>query len=137
MGYKVYGPYLSKTENRRIAVLYTPEHRTTMSWARYLMCKKENRFLTSEEEVDHINDDKLDDRIENLQILPSKENKKKTPRPITAKHGTLSMLRHCKPACSDCRAFKKQYNNEYYAENRDAINKRRRERRANKKNLGQ
>ena len=47
------------------------------SYARYLMCVKEKRILDKKEQVDHINEDKTDDRIENLQILTQEENTKK------------------------------------------------------------
>jgi hypothetical protein len=52
--------------------------RKSVTYARYLMCIKEGRILSTEEEVDHINGDKTDDRIENLQILTAKENIRKS-----------------------------------------------------------
>lgn len=51
--------------------------RKTISYARYLMATHLGRELTKDEQVDHINDDKTDDRIENLQILTLAENNKK------------------------------------------------------------
>ena len=52
--------------------------RTTLSFARYVMSVKLGRLLdTATEHVDHINNNKSDDRIENLQILSPEENKKK------------------------------------------------------------
>ena len=53
------------------------KRRTSITYAKYLMSIKEGRILTREEEVDHINGDKSDDRIENLQILSKEENRKK------------------------------------------------------------
>lgn len=52
-------------------------HRTTMSYARYLLSVHLGRRLGKDEHVDHINDDKTDDRVENFQILTPKENKEK------------------------------------------------------------
>lgn len=41
------------------------------------MSVKEGRILSPEEQVDHIDNDKLNDSIENLQILSAKENRDK------------------------------------------------------------
>ena len=48
--------------------------RSTISYARYLMSVHLKRLLNKDEHVDHINNDKLDDRIENLQILTPEMN---------------------------------------------------------------
>lgn len=48
-----------------------------MTYARYLMCMHEGRWLGPDEHVDHIDDNKLNDVIENLQILTKSENSKK------------------------------------------------------------
>lgn len=82
--YDKYNLYIvhHKKENRNYAVL-TPIYknselkRTTISYARYLMSVKLKRFLTVEETVDHIDNDRTNDSIENLQILSDKEDKKK------------------------------------------------------------
>lgn len=69
-----------RKENRNQANLVLIENtkeRTTMSYARYLMSVKLGRFLTTNEQVDHIDNDKTNDTIENLQILTPLENKKK------------------------------------------------------------
>ena len=76
-GYAVYGPYGSK---RKIVVLVSPGHRTTMSYARYLMSLHLGRELTDDEEVDHVDDDCMNDVIENLQILTPEENRAKQNR---------------------------------------------------------
>lgn len=49
-------------------------YKTTTSYARYLMSVKEGRLLGRNEQVDHINDNKADDRLENLQILTPRAN---------------------------------------------------------------
>jgi hypothetical protein len=67
-----------KKIGRWCAYLYNPntKERTTMAWAKYLMCLHLGRMLDpNTETVDHINDDKTDDRIENLQLLTRNENK--------------------------------------------------------------
>lgn len=71
-----------KKEGRRFAVLYPADKssglkRTTISYARYLMSVKEGRVLEEYEEVDHIDNDKTNDEISNLQILTRSENVRK------------------------------------------------------------
>ena len=73
-GYKVYGPYMHRNEGRRIVFLVSKDHRTSMSYARYLLCVREGRWLESDEQADHIDNDKLNDSIDNLQILSPREN---------------------------------------------------------------
>jgi len=53
------------------------QKRTTVSYARYLMSVELGRCLLSEEHVDHIDDDRLNDTIDNLQILSPAENTRK------------------------------------------------------------
>lgn len=68
-----------KKEDRRYAVLVPINKenglkRTTISYARYLMSVKEKRILNKDEDVDHIDENKMNDDINNLQILSKKEN---------------------------------------------------------------
>lgn len=68
----------TSTQNRRVTLLVRKDgSKTSMSYARYLMCCKENRFLSKDEHVDHIDNDGMNDVIENLQILSPKENNDK------------------------------------------------------------
>lgn len=69
-----------KKEGRYYAQLILSSNRkirTTLSYARYLMSVKEKRILRKEEKVDHIDNNKQNDSIENLQILSDKQNKDK------------------------------------------------------------
>jgi len=81
-GYKGYIRIVNsgKSKGRRVIGFYsmikTPK-RLTMSYARYLMCVKEKRILSKDEQIDHKDSDKTNDCIENLQILSSQENNKK------------------------------------------------------------
>ena len=47
------------------------------SYARYLMSVKLGRFLTNQEEVDHIDNNKTNDDPNNLQILTPEQNREK------------------------------------------------------------
>lgn len=72
------GYIVVNSENRRNVVLFNSGlDRTTISYARYLMCVKLKYLLSSEFEVDHIDDDKTNDDIDNLQVLTPKQNKEK------------------------------------------------------------
>jgi len=68
--------YLQEHEGGRkyICLYNTQEDRTLISYARYLMCVKLGYVLSNEFEVDHRDDDKTNDDINNLQILTQEEN---------------------------------------------------------------
>ena len=51
--------------------------RSVISYARYLISVKEGRILNKNEHIDHIDNDKTHDVIENLQILSQAENNRK------------------------------------------------------------
>ena len=67
--------------------LYNPEDqsRTTVSFARYKMSCKLGRYLLKSEHVDHIDEDKTNDSIENLQIISHADNCKKYAKLIGRK----------------------------------------------------
>jgi hypothetical protein len=71
------GYLVTNPENRRNVLLRSKENQTTISYARYLMCVKLGYILSSEYEVDHIDDDKTNDHINNLQVLTKRENQLK------------------------------------------------------------
>lgn len=76
---------------------------TTISYARYLMSIKLGRFLTREEEVDHIDNDPTNDSIDNLQMLSGEANRNKffALRDAQHEHGTMYWYRKgCK--CVAC-----------------------------------
>lgn len=65
-------------ENRRVITLNSESGVTfTMTYARYLMSVKIGQEIPDGFEVDHINNDKTDDRIDNLQILTAEQNRLK------------------------------------------------------------
>ena len=62
-------------ENRKTVILYnSPSDRSSTAYSRYLMSTKIGRYLNEYEHVDHIDNDKTNDDISNLQILTNKEN---------------------------------------------------------------
>ncbi len=62
-------------EQRRIALLRKPNREmTSMSYAKYLYTSHYKCDVAEGDQVDHINGDKMDDRIENLQVISGKYN---------------------------------------------------------------
>lgn len=66
-------------EPRRVATLHKPDgYITSMSYAKYLYTSYYNVDIEEGFEVDHINNDKLDDRIDNLQVISKSDNIRKS-----------------------------------------------------------
>ena len=62
-------------EPRRVATLRKANgEMTSMSYAKYLYTSHYNCTVEDGDQVDHINGDKMDDRIENLQVISKKYN---------------------------------------------------------------
>jgi hypothetical protein len=74
------GYIVTNSENRKNLCLVhkVTKKRTTIAYARYLMSVKEARVLTKLEEVDHIDGNKTNDVLNNLQIVSKVENIKKS-----------------------------------------------------------
>lgn len=64
-------------DGRRRVTLWNGSVRMGTTYARYLMSVKLGRFLTEEEHVDHKDEDKSNDDIDNLQILTPLQNVQK------------------------------------------------------------
>lgn len=79
-GYKVF----HKTEGRHMLCLLRYDGtRTTMSWARYLLCVRLGQLLPDGIDADHIDNNKTNDSPDNLQPLPKVCNLEKSRRPAT------------------------------------------------------
>ncbi|AFA44492.1 HNH endonuclease [Klebsiella phage K64-1] len=67
-------------EGRRTVILYNKTTKITSStaYARYLLAVHNNRYLTENEEADHIDEDFTNDDISNLQILTIEEHRAKS-----------------------------------------------------------
>ena len=68
---------------RRVDLINSRNDRTTISYARYLMCVKIGYVLSNDYEVDHIDGNCNNDEISNLQILTKEEHLKKTTKEVT------------------------------------------------------
>ncbi len=102
--------------------------RTTITFAKFQMSVKLGRILTRDEEVDHKDEDKTNDDIDNLQILTTIENKAKwaqlkAPKELTdficpqcskpfqiekrQLHSSKGKIRCCSRSCAAKRQFAK------------------------------
>lgn len=71
--------YLITTkEPRRIVILVNEDNkRSSISYAKYLYTSHYHCEVAEGDQVDHINGDKMDDRIENLQVISGRYNQQK------------------------------------------------------------
>ena len=93
-------------ENRNMVCLVNgAKDRTTIALARYRMAIKLGRLLRDDEQVDHIDNDKTNDSIDNLQILSKEDNiaKYQETQPHNI-HGTSAML-HKGCRCEKCKNY--------------------------------
>lgn len=65
---------INKEPRRVLSLIKKDGTKTSVSYPRYLMACHLKRYLDKYEHVDHIDNNKLNDVIENLQILTPKEN---------------------------------------------------------------
>lgn len=72
----IYGPYIAK-DNRRRVILYDGLRRITRQYAKLKMEIKLGRRISSNETVDHMDRDTLNDKYTNLQILDRSTHVKK------------------------------------------------------------
>lgn len=72
--WNAYGPYISNQDGRARIVLYDGKKRKTRQYAKILIEIKLGRLLNDTETVDHIDEDKTNDDVDNLQILTKEEN---------------------------------------------------------------
>ena len=82
-------------ENRKHVCLVGDDNRSSTSLARYMVSVNLGRFLTEHEHVDHIDNDKTNDIIPNLQILTPTANRAKERK----RKGRLVAEIRC-PVCS-------------------------------------
>lgn len=80
-------------ENRRTLILYrgingNGQKRSSTQYARYKLAVHLGRYLTEDETVDHIDNDKTNDDISNLQILSKYENIRKSQKKLPPLIGT-------------------------------------------------
>ena len=75
--YKVWHSKEGRWQANLVSIANIKE-RTTVSYARYLYSVSIGRELLKDEHVDHIDEDKSNDTLSNLQLLSPEENKRKS-----------------------------------------------------------
>lgn len=93
-GWNLYGPYTSGEDKRRRVVMVRGEEKTTRLFAKLRLEVSLGRRLIDDEEVDHIDNDELNDKLENLQPLSRADNIRKS---IYAQYGEPLVL-----SCGTC-----------------------------------
>ena len=99
-------------DGRKYVYLYKSGKRRLISNARYMYSVFQGEEVAADLEVDHINNDRTDDRIENLQLLTKADNIKKSakkPRIVTLvcpvchkefEYQVRNLSTHTNPCCS-------------------------------------
>lgn len=88
------GYLVTNSDNRKTVILYNShDKRSSTSYARYLMSVSLGRYLTRQEHVDHIDNDKTNDCLSNLQILTQAENSKKASKGVSYVYLTCDYCR--------------------------------------------
>ena len=109
--YRIYGPYISKSLGRKVIVMIRRvrglEKRYTTTYARFKMAVHLGRRLRKTEEVDHIDNNRRNDRLSNLQVITSAQNRAKAARNSA---GRLYVLLRC-PSCGT--TFEREKRNTY------------------------
>lgn len=75
----VTGVYVNVNKEPRIVATmkYANGEKHSMSYAKYLYTSYYSCDVANGDEVDHINGDRMDDRIENLQVISKRQNNSK------------------------------------------------------------
>ncbi len=66
---RTYGPYEGKDGRLRVCVVYPDLSKRTVSYPKYLMEKHLNRYLEKNETIDHKDENPLNNKLSNLNIL--------------------------------------------------------------------
>jgi hypothetical protein len=85
---------------------------STVRLARFIMEFKLRRKLKSEEQIDHINHDKYDDRVKNLRICSSAENcwNRKKTKANTSGYKGVSVIKNTEKYASHIKVYGKSIN---------------------------
>ena len=80
---------------KRVDLVNSTDDRTTIAYARYLVCVQLGYILSSEYEVDHIDSDCSNDEISNLQVLTKEDHMLKTAIENTSGRNVVTVKCSC------------------------------------------
>ena len=83
---------IPKDGRKMVDLFNSSEDRTTISYARYAMCVNLGYILSKDYEVDHIDRDKTNDDIINLQVLTVAEHRQKNSKEMTTGRNLLKLI---------------------------------------------
>lgn len=87
----------SKVDNRkRVDLFNTDNDRTTISYAKYLVCVDMGSLITDDYEVDHIDNDCTNDDLNNLQVITISAHREKTSKERSTGRTMVELV------CSNC-----------------------------------
>ena len=87
---------ISKDGRKRVDLFNSNTDRTTIAYARYIMSVSLGYVLSKDYEVDHIDRDKNNDDISNLQVLSVEEHRKKNSKEMkTGRTCTIVVCDNC------------------------------------------
>lgn len=115
---RYYTSIVAKDGRKKIFLYHIEKYKfiTSMLYSRYLMSVKLGRVLDKTEQVDHINNNPLDDRIENLQILSGSDNMKKYATEVSKGQTMVELI------CPCGTKFTRVKRNTFLTKSRNAIN---------------
>lgn len=94
----------SKKDKRwRVDLVNSRKDRTTISYARYIICTERGEYLSENYEVDHIDKNCCNDSLDNLQVLSVAEHNEKS------RQESLTGRTFVELVCPNClKSFKKE-----------------------------
>ncbi len=85
----------NKDKRKRVDLFNSNSDRTTISYARYIMCLSLGYVLSDDFEVDHIDCDETNDLVSNLQVLTIEEHRKKTKEEFSIGRSGVNLICEC------------------------------------------
>ncbi len=84
-----------KDKRKRVDLFNSNTDRTTISYARYIMCVSLGYILSDDFEVDHIDCDETNDLFSNLQILTVEDHREKTRQEFSTGRSGMDLICQC------------------------------------------
>lgn len=86
---------VAKDGRKRVDLINNKHNRTTISYARYLVSVDRGELVDSGVEVDHIDNDRTNDSLDNLQELEVHLHRAKTASEVSGRSFTILICPNC------------------------------------------